>query len=179
MATKTLLTIDEFEQLPVEEGKKLELDEGELRVMSPAMPRHDRVKTRTAYELEDLTRKNQAGTVFVEAAFRLSEGTVRIPDVSFVSAERMRSVDLDRIIDGAPSLAIEIVSPTDLAEELARKVDQYLAAGAQAVWVVYPSLREVHVHRKGRAITVLGETDMLSGEDLLPGFSLPIRDLFE
>jgi Uma2 family endonuclease len=61
----------------------------------------------------------------------------------------MRGLDLDRRIVSAPALAVEVVSPADLAQELAHRVDQYLAAGVRVVWVVYPNTREVHVFREG------------------------------
>jgi Uma2 family endonuclease len=179
MATRTLLTIEQFEHLPEEEGKKFELDEGELKVMCPAMPRHDRVQTRISSELDHFTREHRLGAVFVECPFKLSQDTIRVPDVAFIPAERMKDLDLDHVIDGAPALAIEVVSPTDLAEELARKVDQYLAAGAEAVWVVYPKVREVHTYHAGGASATLGESDVLEDPKLLPGFSLPIPNLFD
>jgi Uma2 family endonuclease len=179
MATKTLLTIEQFEHLPEEEGKKIELDEGELKVMSPAMPRHDRVQTRMSSELDLFTRTHRLGAVFVECPFKLSHDTVRVPDVAFIPSERMKELDLDHPIDGAPALAIEVVSPTDLAEELARKVDQYLAAVADAVWVIYPKAREVHAYHAGGASATLGESGVLEDPHLLPGFSLPIRNLFD
>jgi Uma2 family endonuclease len=179
MATKTLLTIEQFERLPEEEGKKMELDEGELKVMSPAMPRHDRVQTRMSSELDLFTRAHRLGAVFGECPFKLSQDTVRVPDVAFIPSDRMNELDLDHSIDGAPALAVEVVSPTDLAEELARKVHQYLAAGARIVWVVYPKVREVHAYHAGGASATLGESDLLEDPNLLPGFSHSIRDLFD
>jgi Uma2 family endonuclease len=129
--------------------------------------------------LDQIARKNRLGAVFVESAFQLSEDTVRIPDVAFLPAERMKSFDLDHMIEGPPALAIDVVSPTDLAEDLARKVDQYLAAGAQSVWVIYLNIREVYIYRQGAATNILTEDEVLEDEKLLPGFSLPIRHLFE
>jgi Uma2 family endonuclease len=77
-------------------------------------------------------------------------------------------------------LAIEVVSPTDLAADLARKVDQYLTGGAQAVWVLYPNVKEVHVRRHCGTSTTLPEADILDARpDLLPGFSVPVLVLFE
>jgi Uma2 family endonuclease len=179
MATKTLLTVEQFGQLPEEEGKKFELDEGELRIMCPAMPRHDLVKSTIGVELGHFVRQHRLGRVVVEFAFKLSQDTVRIPDVAFIRAERLKNLDRDRLFEGAPRLAIEVVSPTDLAEDLARTVDQYLAADAEAVWVIYPKVREVHTYRPGGASATLGESDLLEDPMLLPGFSLPLRSLFD
>jgi Uma2 family endonuclease len=80
---------------------------------------------------------------------------------------------------GAPALAVEVVSPTDLPQELAHKVEQYLAAGARVVWVVYPNTREVVVFRQGGVASVLGPDDILEAPDLLPGFAVKLALLFE
>ena len=114
----------------------------------------------------------------METGYQLSPETVRIPDVSFVPADRMREIDLDRRIQGAPALAIEVVSPTDLAEELTQKVKQYLAAGAKAVWVFYPKTREVQVFRADGGSFVRREHETLEDPDLLPGFSLDLKSVF-
>jgi len=88
-----------------------------------------------------------------------------------------KQIDPDRPIDGAPTLVVEVVSPTELAAELARKVDQYLAAGAQAVWVLYPNAKEAHTCRPGRTSATLAGADVLEAPDLIPGFSVPVWDL--
>lgn len=179
MASKTLFTLDQFEQLPPQEGKLLELNEGELYFMSPGRPRHNRVRDRLARRLTEVVEKAGLGEIFVETEFRLGSDTVRIPDAAFVPAEHVKRIDPDLPVDGAPALAIEVVSPTDLAEDLARKIDQYLAAGAEGVWVLYPKVREVHVHKsRGRSQT-LGDAEVLEDHNLIPGFSVQVRELFE
>jgi len=91
---------------------------------------------------------------------------------------QLKSVDLDRRIQGAPTLVIEVVSPTDTAEEMRRKVQQYLAAGARAVWVGYPKTREVEVFRADGARLVRHENEVLEEPDLLPGLSLEVKTMF-
>ena len=179
MGTKTLLTFEQFDQLPAEEGKLFELDEGELRIISTGRPRHNRVRDELAYRLRRVVKEGRLGEIFVETEFRLSPDSVCIPDIAFVPAERAWRIDPDRPIEGAPALAIEVVSPTDLAGDLARKVDQYLAAGAQVVWVLYPNVKEVHTRRPGGSSTTLAGADVLDAPDLIPGFSVAVRDLFE
>jgi Uma2 family endonuclease len=179
MSTKTLLTLEQFDQLPVMEGVRYELDEGELLTLTEPMPRHNLVRDNIAAVLRGFVLPRKLGRVFTETGYQLSPETVRIPDVSFVPAERMREIDLDRRIPGAPALAVEVVSPTDLAQDLAQKVDQYLAAGVRAVWVVYPNTSEVHVFRGGGASSVLGAADQLEAPDLLPGFAVLVSRLFE
>jgi len=104
---------------------------------------------------------------------------VRIPDAAFVTADRMKQLDLDRRIAEAPASVIEVVSPTDFAAALVRKVNQYLAAGAQALWVVYAELRQIHVFGPGAVSAILREQDVLEDQRLFPGFSLPVREIFE
>jgi Uma2 family endonuclease len=111
------------------EGVLYELNEGEVVTMTEPMPRHNWVRDNIARLTGNFVEERKLGTVFLETGYQLSPETVRIPDVSFVPADRMREIDLDRRIQGAPALAIEVVSPSDLAEGLTQKVKQYLAAG--------------------------------------------------
>jgi len=130
------------------------------------------------------------GEVFVRAAYHWKhsggEDTVRFPDVSYIDHDRLAKTDPDSYIQGAPALAIEVVSPSDTAQELARKIAQYLEAGAAIVWVAYPETREVHVFypRPGnpseREARILTEGETLTAPDLLPGWEgIPLRQLFE
>ena len=87
-------------------------------------------------------------------------------------------MDPKRNIEGAPDLAIEVVSPNDSAKALNRKVNQYLRSGARAVWVFYPDTRQVDVHA-AHGVRKLREGDVLEDRDLLPGFSAAVRRFFE
>jgi Uma2 family endonuclease len=179
MATKTLVTIEQFDQLPVQEGVLYELNEGEVVTLTERMPRHNLVRDNIAALLWDFAHPRNLGRVFLETGYQLSPETVRIPDVSFVPADRMGEIDLDNRIQGAPALAIEVVSPNDLAQELTQKVKQYLAAGTRSVWVVYPKIREAHVFRADGGSFVRHEHEALDDHDLLPGFSLDLKSVFE
>jgi Uma2 family endonuclease len=179
MATKTLLTIEQFDQLPIIEGILYELNEGEVVTMTTPMPRHNLVRDNIARLMGNFVEERKLGRVFVETGYQLSPETVRIPDISFVPADRMRQIDVDRRIQGAPALAIEVVSPTDLAQELRQKVEQYLAAGAKAVWVFYPKTREVEVFRADGGRFVRREHETLEDPDIFPGFSLDLKSVFD
>jgi Uma2 family endonuclease len=104
---------------------------------------------------------------------------VRKPDGSFVARGRFPD---DKPFRGhskvAPDLAFEIVSPNDLAEEVNEKVVEFLGAGVRLLWVVYPASRTVHVFRPNGGAAFLAETDELSGEDVVPGFSCRVADVF-
>jgi len=179
VATTTLLTIEQFDRLPVKEGILYELNGGEVITMTEPMPRHNWVRDNVAALLRDFVHPRRLGRVFIETGYQLTAETVRIPDVSFAPAERMREIDLDKRIKGAPALAIEVVSPTDLAEELTQKVNQYLIAGAKAVWVFYPKTREVQVFRPDGTSFIRREPGSLEEPDLFPGFSLDLKTVFE
>ena len=178
MATETLLSIAQFDQLPSREGCLYEVSEGKLVTVAERMPRHNWVRDNIAAALRDFTHPRHLGRVFLETGYQLTPETVRIPDVSFVPADRMREIDLDKRIQGAPALAIEVVSPTDLAEDLTQKVKQYLAAGAKTVWVFYPKPREVQVFRADGEIFVRRESEILEEPEVLPGFSLDLKSVF-
>lgn len=82
-------------------------------------------------------------------------------------------------IDIAPDLAVDVVSPSGNARNLETKVAEYLEAGVRLVWVFYPDSSTVHVYRRGSAAARLGPADMLDGEDVLPGFSVPVAEVFD
>lgn len=108
-----------------------------------------------------------------------SPGKVRKPDVSAVRRERLPVEALEEgYVAIAPDLAVEVISPHDLAYEVDRKVEEYLGAGVRLVWVINPELRTVRVHRRDGSVGLLREADGLDGEDVLPGFACPIRGLF-
>jgi Uma2 family endonuclease len=177
VATKTLLTIEQFDQLPIREGVLYELNEGEAVTMTEPMPRHNWVRDNIAASLRDFVHPRELGRVFVETGYQLTPDTVRIPDVSFLPADRVRGLDLDKRIQGAPALTIEVVSPTDLAQELRLKVKQYLDGGAKVVLIFYLPSREVHVSRIDSE-TIHRESDKLEIPDLLPGFALDLKAVF-
>ena len=176
MATQTLLTVEQFAALP-DDGLKHELDEGELLSMPPSQLRHGRCLVKLAHLLLGFVESNSLGLVAADAGFQLSGDTLRAPDIAFIGKERAATLDIEGRPHGAPDLAVEIVSPSDTASDLLRKVRQYLQAGARSVWVVYPEEREVHIHQAG-GIRILRDADTLSEPDLLPGFSTPVNAIF-
>ena len=176
MASKTLLTLEQFEQLP-DDGMRHELDEGELVSMPPTAIDHGEIQLEVGALLKKFVRSRSLGIVLVETGFRLSRGTVRAPDVSFIRADRMRKRDRQRLFEGAPDLAVEVISPSESARDIAHKVGQYLHAGAE-VWVVYPRSRTVHVFEPSKVARVLETGDLLESPALLPGFSVRVSELF-
>lgn len=179
MATKTPLSIEEFQRLP-DGGALYELNQGELVTVARPAARHTLVAVRVQQSLGRYAGERKLGEVLPNAAFFIAREppSVRAPDVSFVSRERIAETNLDGWFEGAPELAVEVVSPSESAEDLETKVVQYLAAGSMAVWVICPKTRTVHVHESGGAVRVLAVGDVLEGPELFPGWSVKVSELF-
>jgi Uma2 family endonuclease len=174
VGTTTKLTFEEFQRLPEREGAIYELDEGELLMEPSPAVRHNLIRQRIAFKLMQFVDSKHLGIVLEEMDFRLTSDTVRNPDVAFVTAEHVRTIDLDRSpVEGAPALAVEVVSPGNSAQDMAKKTQQYLRAGCRSVWIVYPSLRQVEIH-SASGIRQVREPGNLSDAELLSGFSISI-----
>ena len=117
-----------------------------------------------------------------DGMMRLFPGLVRMPDVAFVSWDRIpgRRVPDEPIAGFAPDLAVEVLSRSNTPAEMDRKRQEYFSAGAILVWLIDPVARTVTVftHREPNRSAVLGEGDTLDGDSLLPGFALPLHDYF-
>lgn len=177
------MTAEELLRLPTGMGERYELVEGELRIMSPAGSRHGRIALRLGSFLEQAARQGRLGETFgAETGFVLSQhpDTVRAPDAAFVAAARIPAGGLpDGFFPGAPDLAVEVISPSEAAADINRKVTEYFQAGARLVWVVYPDMRQVVVFRSARASVALAADDTLDGGELIPGFACPVANIFE
>ena len=187
---KTLLTADEFYRLYAHKDGRYELVDGEVVEMAPVFRRHGRTASNVNAAFHAYCRHTNSGWSEVEVGYRVRYGpdTVRGPDVSLVlgsqpSDDDDDDDDDDGFVIGAPDIAVEVISPSNTAAEMERKVGEYLAAGSQRVWVVCPSTpsasRRVIIHRSdGSAVTYTGD-DVIADEELLPGFSLPLSEIFE
>jgi Uma2 family endonuclease len=127
---------------------------------------------------------NPRGRALIEMIFdfRPTVDRERRPDVAFVSFERWgrdRRIPRTRSWAFVPELAVEVGSPTNTADEVAEKLEEYFQVGAQRVWVVYPRQFKVYAYTSPFVVRVLGLGDDLVGGDLLPGFRLPLMSLFE
>ena len=181
MATVTSppITQEDFARLP-RDGFRHEVNAGELITLPTPKSRHSLIALFVLEELQGYLKQNSIGRALPEAGYVFSEEplTIRQPDVSVLSKDRIRETDPDSYFKGAPDLAVEIVSPSNSAEDLEIKVKQYLQAGAKQVWVLYPKTQNIHVF-SANVTTVLGRTQLLTGADLLPGFSVKVADLFD
>ncbi len=180
-----LMTTEELLALP-EDGIDRELFRGVLREkeMTRRNRLHARTEARLAYLLESWldAQPEPRGQVFSGEAGcilqRDPDTTVGI-DVVYLSAEMVsRQSDRTTMIEGAPLLAVEILSPSDKQEDINAKVDAYLASGVVLIWLVDPHFRTVTVHRSDAAPVLFNVDQHLTSEPHLPGLSIPVRALF-
>jgi Uma2 family endonuclease len=151
--------------------------------MSPSGSLHGIVSMRLGALLAVYIDQHHLGHSFgAETGFVLSRDpdTVRAPDFAFVRTERIpESGPTERFFAGAPDFAAEILSPSDPALEVEQKVQEYLAAGTQLVWVVNPRLKTVTVYDQSSTARLYRAADTLAGGPVLPGLELPIARLFD
>ena len=150
--------------------------------MAPAGSEHGVIAARLARLLDGYASEKGLGPVFgAETGFRIESDpdTVRAPDAAFIRTQRIAALGIPRgYFPGAPDLAAEVVSPDDSKREVREKVEDWLEAGTEVVWVIAPRTRTVTVHERGGGVTTLGENATLDGGELLPGWSCPVADLF-
>ena len=176
MTTATLITADEFANMSFPETERYELVEGELIPLPTGTPRHCMIRDWLGCLVRDYLRRNPIGRVIWEIECRISDVMVRIPDLSIFLGERARQIDLDRVpVPFAPDIAVEVLSPSESAIDMHRKVLNYFSAGSQEVWVLDHSNKQLFVHTSA-GIRVLREGEVLE-TPLLPGFSVAVTEL--
>ena len=175
-----LTTADELLHSP-SDGYRYELIKGELKRMAPAGYEHGTLAAVFTGFLVVYVRTQKLGTVTAaETGFKLATNpdTVRAPDVAFVSQKRLDEAGpVKGYWPGAPDLAVEVVSPGDLYTEVSEKVAGWLEAGSKMVVVVNPRNQQVLVHLPAE-VKVLGADDILKGGEVVPGWELPVGELF-
>ncbi|HKP51835.1 MAG TPA: Uma2 family endonuclease [Chloroflexia bacterium] len=177
--TQRLLTAQEFWQLP--NSEHLELVRGKVRETMPPGWKHGVIAGTVWGLLSHWARQLAGGLVAVKAGFMLKRNpnTLRAPDVSYVRADRVPQGDVPEGFGTlAPDLAVEVISPSETADEIQEKVGDFLSAGTPLVWVIYPRRGEVVVYTAdGLARTYSGD-DVLEQPEVLPGFSCRVSELF-
>ncbi|HLE30666.1 MAG TPA: Uma2 family endonuclease [Anaerolineales bacterium] len=158
-----------------------ELVEGRIIPMSPTKHKHGRYEITFATILNNFVKQNRLGEVQggeVGIYVRRNPDTVRAADVLFISNERLAKANPDGFLDVAPELVVEIVSPDDRWTEIRQKIREYFSAGVNVVLVIDPSERTVTIYRSLTHLRELTVNDILTLEDILPGFSVPVVELF-
>ena len=181
MATKTLLTVEEYTALDEREGMRYELSEGELVLTPSASLFHNEIRDEFYIHLRTFVRTHKLGLVTSETDMQLGGDVVRRPDVAFFRADRLRDINPHKVpVPLAPDLAIEFVSENDRAYDLNLKVSQYLAAGAQAVWLFYPKTQLAYRYVPGKLDPEVRSADagqIFEESELLPGLSIPLKQI--
>ena len=131
-------------------------------------------------ELRVFLKKSRGGKVYPEQTFQCfphDPELIRRPDVAFVSCDRVGGVPKEGQIGIAPDLAVEVVSPNDKIYELNRKLADYRGAGIKLIWVIDPDSRKIMAYRMGHSVAEFPETETITGESVIPGFSILVKDL--
>ena len=185
LVVERLMTAEEFAETIDPPGLTSELVCGKVVYMPPAKTNHGYYGDRVGDFLKDFYRPRELGISTGEGGYVLSRNpdSVRAPDFGFLSMNRIPPgwPHVDSYIEGAPDLAVEVVSPRNTRTDIALKVAQYLAAGSERVWEVRPRQRTVTVHRRDAAPRTLGADDVLTSDDAgfaVDGFSLPVANIF-
>jgi Uma2 family endonuclease len=183
MAATTLLTSDQFLALPEEfdqQGNPLhrELINGEVVPMPHAATRHDVIRGNVLDVLIVYLSANRglALRALPDTEFVVGSNDTFIPDCCIIAANRLIA-DEHKYIQGAPELAIEVVSPSESAAYLRIKTEAYLANGSRSVWIIFPEVRSVMVYTRESVYELKGDQSIT--DPLLPGFSSPVAAFFE
>ncbi len=177
------MTVDEFLVHPSPDGFKTELVRGELRMSPPPGGPHGRAATNLVILLSAHTRPRRLGWVWADGIgyeLRQLPRTVRVPDASFVRADRLPAGGVrPGLLKFAPDLAIEVLSPGESAKEIEEKIDDYLKSGTPLIWVVDPVRRTVRVVSTDSTELLLREGETLTGGRVLPDFACAVDEIFD
>ena len=160
---------------------RAELIQGNLVRMSPTGYLHGYVEVNFAAELRSFVREHGLGQVLggeVGIYTSRNPDTVRGADVVFISNQRLAQVKTRSYLDVAPELIVEVLAPDDRWSAVMDKLEEYFAIGVKAVWVADPGKMQMHVYRSLTAVQRLGVDDVLQEGEILPGFSVPVRNFF-
>lgn len=173
------MTAEEFCQLPQDDTFQ-ELIWGEVHTSPPPFAPHGLTSGKTHAALAAFLKTQELGALMIHTGFCVERDpdTVLAPDLSFVRTERLEPMVEAGYSDLVPDLVVEVVSPSDSARAVDRRMREWLRLGARLGWAANPKTQSISVYRPGTDPLLLRPGDILDGADVLPGFSCPIRDLF-
>jgi Uma2 family endonuclease len=170
------MTVEQFAQMQTADTEDYELVDGELIPLSSGTPRHNKIRDLTGHLLWLYFKANPIGEAYAENDCRTGDDTVRRPDVSVFLGERLKQIDQDKIpAPFAPDIAVEVLSASESAVNVRRRIREYLHAGGREVWLLDHQNGEILVHTSD-GIRLLQESDVLDSP-LLPGFTVAVADL--
>lgn len=155
---------------------------GELIIMPPTGGETGNRNIKIAFQLEAWSSQNNLGIAFDSStAFKLPNGAERSPDASWVRRERWDSLNTEqkrKFPPLCPDFVVELRSETDVLKTLQDKMQEYLENGVRLGWLIDPKTQTVEIYRLGREVEILQSPEILSGEDVLPGFVLTLKSIF-
>jgi Uma2 family endonuclease len=179
MIENKVWTEEELMSLP-QDGNKYELIGGEIE-MSPTGMEHGSISSDLSGELRNIVKERSLGLLYDSSTgFRMKNGDLLSPDISFVSIERLRQYkhSFKKFFQGSPDLVVEVLSPNDTIEKLHYKIKTYFENDTKLLWVVNPEDETVIIYHSMQPDKTLKSGDLLDGEDIVPGFSYPVAELF-
>jgi Uma2 family endonuclease len=179
MATTTTMSGAAFDQLPYDKFHRWELLRGELIAVPTRTPGHQIIVGTLAASLYEYLGREQGGIAVWGCEYALGDDDRMTPDIGILLREKWASIDRKKTpIPVAPDIAVEVISPSERADDISRKVWTYLGAGVQEVWEISPATQRIFVYRGAKSITVLEIGESLS-TPLLQGWEISIREIFE
>lgn len=179
---KKVWTDEEFMALP-KNGLRYEIVNGELVDMGNSGALHGYICSLVLAALASYSLAKKLGVVLDSStAFKMKNGNRRSPDISFYAKERLQGLTElpSGFLDGAPDLAVEVLSPGNTVEEMDDKIAEYFDNGTRLIWVISPTQHYILVYRCAQEPDrLLKSVDSLDGEDVIPGFTLPVANLFQ
>lgn len=179
-------TVEEFFEYTTgqNENKLFELVRGRIREAAGSSGKNAALAARISYFFNSWVMPRKLG--FVTGAdgsyvlHRNAPDTVRIPDVGFISKERLPKLPDDGFIPMPPDIAVEVISRSEGAEDIRDKVDEYLEYGVKIIWLVYPRKLIVDIYTQQNPTNATYRLDaVLDGGDVMPGFKLSVKEIFE
>lgn len=176
---------DEFLQLSRDnQDVQIEMTkDGDLIIMPGTGGLTGKRNIRILRKLDEWTENDATGVAFdSDTIFCLPNGAKKIPDASWLSIEKWNSLsekEKDKIVPFAPDFAIELRSRTDSLKDLQEKMQEYIENGTSLGWLIDPAMRKIHIYRPNSEVEILENPSEISGEPLLQGFTLNVREIWD
>lgn len=155
---------------------------GELIIMSPTGSLTGEKNSDLLIQIGIWNRQHKLGKIFDSSTgFKLSNGATRSPDLSWIESSRWQAIPKAQQRKFAPidpDFVIELMSPTDDLDELRNKMNEYINCGVKLGWLICPDEKQVEIYRQGEKKKILDNPRSLSGEDILPGLTVDLIDIF-
>ncbi len=177
LTTSSTTAFEAFVKRPENTDRRFELINGEI-IEVPSNAYSSKIAIAIAFALYGFVRANRLGHVTGEQAGYVIGNQVFAPDVAFITSQRLPELPTEGFTPIAPDLAVEVISPTDVQADIRRKLGFYAAANV-LVWLVYPARRLVEVYAPDAPVMLVTLDEALDGGTVLPGFTLPLREIFD